>query len=185
MAIPVPHTWTAGEKPVTSANMQTLTDAILYWSGATTSTGVRKPNFRGRQTSIQSIPNGTWTAVTFDAEDVDYGNNHVTTVGLNDKFTATDPGRHRVSGGCGFASNSTGRRGVRYTVNGTAIDGSQSLIAAASGAMSVAGRTLEVYLNAGDILRLEVFQDATGGGALNTAVSGDVEPDFNVVLVSN
>src|SRR4051812_42679726 len=118
MAVPVPHTWTAGDN-ATSTAMQTLTDTGLWNLGSATSTSARKPFCQVRQTVVQSLAtSGTWQAVTFDTEDADYDSGHSTAT-FTDRYTAGTAGWYMVSGGCGFAANATGRRGVRYTVNGT------------------------------------------------------------------
>lgn len=182
--VPVPHTFVAGDD-ATSAVMQTLTDAILYLLGSITSSGSRKAFCQLRQTVAQSITTNTWQAVNFDAEDVDYDNSH-STVTNTDRFTAATPGWHSVAGGASFAGNVTGNRGCRYTVNGAAVDGSESVIPAANAAgfpTGVPGRRMWIFLNAGDILRLEAFQ--TSGAALNTNTIGDSRCYLSAELRSN
>lgn len=181
-AVPVPHTFVAGDD-ATSAVMQTLTDAILYLLGSTTSSGSRRPFALLRQTVSQSLAtSGTWTALTFDAEDVDYDNGH-STVTNTDRYTAGTTGWHHAPGGAGFGGNATGRRQARLAVNGTALNASATNTTANASAIIVATRTIPVFLNAGDILRVEALQDS--GGALSTAAAVEQQSSLHVEWRSN
>lgn len=183
MAVPVPHTWTAGDD-ATSAAMQTLTDAILYLLGSATSGGAKRPFAQPRQSVAQSLPTtAVWTALTFDAEDVDYDNGH-STVTNTDRYTALTTGWHIVSGGVAFAANAVGRRGIRYTVNGTVVNGSGVVLPTTAALVcAVPGREMAILLNVNDILRVEGMQES--GGALNTAVAAEQQPHLLVRLESN
>lgn len=182
--VPVPHTWVAGDD-ATSTVMQTLTDAILYLLGSTTSGGSRRPVAQPRQSVAQSLAtSAAWTALLFDTEDVDYDNGHSTATNT-DRYTAATTGWHAVGGGASYVGNATGLRGVRYSVNGTATNGSTVLLPAVTGSAFVcAARSMLIYLNAGDILRAEGFQSS--GGALSTVISGsDSQPLLSVEWRSN
>jgi hypothetical protein len=54
-----------------------------------------KPLFAGYQTASQAIATGTWTALTFTAESVDYDNGHSTTTNPS-RYTAQTAGWHWV-----------------------------------------------------------------------------------------
>lgn len=180
--VPVPHTWVAGDD-ATSTVMQTLTDAILYLLGSATSGGSKKPLCHLRQTVSQTPATGVWTAVTFDTEDVDYDSSH-STVTNTDRFTAATTGWHHVEGGAEWPANATGRRGVRFTVAAAAINGSGSVLPAGVAAqVTTPSRGLLIFLNAGDILRMEIFQDSTVG--LATVVVAPNQSTMSVYLVSN
>jgi hypothetical protein len=181
--IPVPHTWTAGDDATSSA-LQTLTDTCLFLLGSATSGGSKKALARLRQTVAQTIPTGVWTAVTFDVEDDDYDNGHSTSSNT-DQYVAGETAKHIVAGGCGFAGNVTGRRGVRYTVGGTAVNGSEAYIPASAAAtgVCVAGRCMIIPLNAGDILRLETFQET--GGNLATLATAQQQATLHAAFFSN
>lgn len=176
--IPTPSTQTASAV-VTSTLLNNHRDGLQYLLGSTmTGGGGRRPVAQMRQTVAQSIAvSGTWTAVTFDAEDVDYDAGH-STVTNTDRYTAATTGWHWVNGGVSFAANATGNRGVRFTVNGTVVNGSQVFEPAGGAIVSVPCRGMLVFLNATDILRLEAFQTSTA--ALNTSVTTGEQPSLAV-----
>lgn len=140
-----------------------------------------------RQTAAQSLPNNTWTGVIFDLEDVDTDVDGVgghSTVSNRHRYTARYPGWYQCSGGVGFATNTTGIRGVRWAVNGTGLSGNQATAAPTTGAVaSVPARTKYIYLDEGDFVELQAFQSS--GGALNTAVTADQQPSASIRWVSN
>lgn len=145
------------------------------------------PRAELRQATLQSIPNNTWTAITLDTEDADYtpdgANNQHDNVTNNSRFTAVYPGRYAVGGGSALVANATARRGVRYAVNGTAVQAQEALIAAtAANGISVPARMKTVFLNIGDYLEIQAFQES--GGALNTA-PGTGGPHMTVIWVAS
>ena len=183
MAIPVPHTWTAGDS-ATSANLQTLTDTGLYLLGSATSGGSKKPVFRGRQTIAQSLAtSGTFFSVTLDTEDDDYDNSHSTTTNTS-RFTAATAGRHAVFYGCGFTGNATGSRLLQLAANGTALLGSEFGFGTVpnAGHVELVGSFI-VNLNVNDYLEMQAMQSS--GGALNTFLSGSIQPFMHVYWLSN
>lgn len=176
--VPGTHTFTDGIAPSSEMNSY-VRDPIAFLQ--------RKPICKARQATLQSIPSGAFTSITLDAEDVDTdvdgvgGHDNVTN---NSRFTARYPGYHSISGGCSFASNVTGRRGVRVAVNGTAVNGSTVVLAATIAASVVVGNDRNlVYLNVGDYVELQAFQDS--GGALNTVSTTDSQPRLMVSWESN
>lgn len=120
-----------------------------------------------RQTAAQSIPNATYTAVAFNAEDVDSAGGH-DNVTNNSRYTAVYPGWYQVSGASGFVANAAGRRITGWAVNGTTLTGSQLSSPNTGGVVdiNVAARTMLAYLNVTDYVELLAYQDS--GGALNT-----------------
>lgn len=190
MAVPVPHTFTAGDN-ATSAVMQTLTDSALWNLGSTTSTGARQPLTRLRQTIAQSPATATWTAVTFDTEDVDYDSGHSTTINPS-RYTAVTAGWYSVSAVLWFTGNATGGRFGALAVNGSGgasltggISGSEVGHATVpnSGNLSIPIPEQLVHLNASDYVELYAFQNS--GGALATIVSGLTQPCLNITWISN
>lgn len=176
---PVPHTWTAGTDNATSANLQTLTDAALWLLGSTTSTGTRKPLFRGRNAAGMTFAtSGTPAAVTLEVEDVDYDNGH-STVTNTSRYTAQTAGWHLASGQISYPANATGQRVTYLAVNGTARAGTRIEVqASAANSTEIATPTDLVYLNVGDYL--EVFGLQNSAGSL-TATSAAM----NVAWISN
>lgn len=128
-----------------------------------------------RQATLQTIANGTFTALTFDAEDFDTYNGH-STVTNNDRYTCQLAGYYTLSGGVSFAANTTFTRAMQWTVNGTAVPGSDTNPNASTDGGSAArltARTITVLLAVNDIVRMTVFQGT--GGNLNTNVAGGTE----------
>jgi len=136
-----------------------------------------------RQTSNQSIPHGAWTAVNFDTEDVDSHGGHSTSVNTS-RYTATVAGWYEVIGRGGFASNSTGHRGVRIHKNGSVVNGSGNYFQTTTSDVWSNIGSAQVHLNGTtDYVETAVIQDS--GAALNTSASaGDVAPSMSVKLIS-
>lgn len=117
-----------------------------------------------RRTTTQSIPNNTWTAINFDAEDFDnYGGHDNST--NPDRYTVQKTGVYVLTGSGDLVQNATGTRGVRFTVNGTAVPGSAVGPNAGASDLWSASISTVLSLTAGDIVRLEVLQVSTA--ALN------------------
>lgn len=132
-----------------------------------------------RQTVAQTLSTATWTAITFDVEDADSPVGQHSTASNTDRYTALYTGLYAASGGVSFAGNATERRGARWTLNGTVINGSSSLIyAGGANPIVVPAQGITVALTAADILRLEGYQQS--GGNLNTSVTA---PDQSAMTV--
>lgn len=132
------------------------------------------PRFELRQSSAQSIPNNTDTAINFNAEDMD---TDPAGLGGHEPGTPTQwicryPGVYLLSGKATIGFNATGIRVVYLRINNIDVPGS---------AMTVSGTTAydpaittppkKVFLNAGDFVELWIFQNS--GVALNTFVAID------------
>lgn len=188
---PAPHTWTAGDS-ATSTVLQTLTDGILYALGSATSGGSRHGLCRMRQTVAQSlIASATWTAITYDTEDVDYDNGH-STVTSTSRYTAQTAGWHLVGGVLPWTGNATGGRFAALAVNGSGgasltgvVNSSEVGFATApnSGNLILTIPTMLVYLNAADYVEMYGLQ--TSGGGLQPLVSSAIEPMLSVSWQSN
>lgn len=132
------------------------------------------PRAELRQSVAQSVPSGVWTALTFDAEDADLdpnGNSTQHDAAVNtSRFTAVYPGRYLFAGAAGFVANAAGRRGCRWALNGTAVNGAEALVqATTANSITVPSRVKSIYLNIGDYVELQGFQES--GGALNTGTA--------------
>lgn len=138
---------------------------------------------RLRQTVAQSLTNTVWGAITFTTEDVDTAGAHDTVTNPS-RWTCPASGWYWIGGGVGFAANTTGIRGVRFAINGTAVNGSESL-AGASPSGSVGNRqparSMLIQLTAGQYLEMEAFQSS--GGALNTSVASTEQPSLDIMFV--
>lgn len=173
--LPAFRTWVAGEI-VTAAFMNTnIRDPgnfFLSW-----------PVFEGRQTAGQSIPNGTPTALLFDAEDIDTDNGHSTSVNTS-RYTPVTAGRFQISGGFTFVANATGVRNCDLWKNGASINaGSASYPANGANIARYPVRTMTMTANGTtDFFELAAFQSS--GGALLTDVSlGLSQSGFSVRMV--
>ncbi len=139
-----------------------------------------------RQGVAQSIPNSTWTACTFDTEDIDRDNGH-STVSNTSRYTGATPGYVWTAYTAAFALSSAGGRAGRIRLNGA--DSSQT---AGTGVFHVPPSALVSVISGGglqylngtsDYLELVVLQ--TSGGALNTYVATDVLTRLSVLWVSS
>lgn len=143
---------------------------------------LKKPIARLRSTVAQSVPSGTWTSVTFDVEDVDTDPDTIgghSTSSNTSRYTARYAGWYRLGGGCGFAANTTNRRGTRWAVNGTAVNGTEVQIQTTTGNEAIPpARGDLVFLNVGDYVELQAFQNS--GVALLTAATTTQQPSMAV-----
>lgn len=139
-----------------------------------------------RQTAAQSVPNATWTAVTFDTEDLDRDNGH-STVSNTSRYTATSPGYFWWAYSLTWAANATGQRGGRIRTNGT-----DAQVSAVARVLHNAGATFDTgqsgggaqYMNGTtDYVELMGFQNS--GGALNTNIASDGVPRLQAIWVSS
>lgn len=173
--VPVTRTWVAGEV-VTAAHFNTNIRDVFNFLLA-------PPIAELRQASAQSIPNNTHTAVTFDSEDVDSAGGH-SLVTNTSRYTFQYPGWYELAGGHSFATDAVGARGSYWAKNGTAVNGSNTVLPTVSG-LSWCGpaRTKQVFGNVSDYAELFVYQGR--GSALNTSVTAQEMPHASIRWVSN
>jgi len=160
--VPVPRTWTNGEF---------VTDTIMNGS-----TGIRDalnflkdpPRARIRQTTLQSLTNNVSTALNFQTEDFD--NDAIHDPASVTRLTCKTAGTYQLWGACSFVGNATGRRGLKWQVNGVDVPASQIIQpAAAASGLDLSARVVTLALVVNDFVELCAFQDS--GGALNTSVT--------------
>lgn len=126
--------------------------------------------------SLTTITNNTWTPITWAGtghEDYDTASIH-DGASNTDRFTVPSNGSYQVSGKVAIAISGSGIRGTRWTKNGSIVPGTVH-IAAPPGAGTVTrmpAATTTIACVAGDIIRLEAYQDS--GGPLDTTEGGDV-----------
>lgn len=137
----------ANATSIVSAN---ITDKRLF---------VGSTPFRARafQSTIQSIPNATFTKLTIDT--VSYDPNSNLDVVTNHRYTAPVTGYYRVTGSVLMASAATGLIAKIY-VNGSPVT------ASIQGTLLGGLAADEIHLNAGDFV--EVFVSQSSGAAVNT-----------------
>lgn len=166
-----PRTWVAGET-VTAAIMNThVRDNLSYLAAP--------PVFVGEQLTLQSIPNNTLTAITFDTEVIDTENGHSTSTNPS-RYTVTIPGYFDVDALVLYNNNGTGARRAAIAVNGTEIIEANYMTV--TGVVSTSAATVATIvgpLNIGDYI--ETFALQNSGGALNT-FAGSVGSRMSVHL---
>lgn len=113
-----------------------------------------------RQATAQSLTNNVFTTITFDTSEL----NEIPWT--TDHFTVPTAGYYQINAALIFATNSTGIRGIRITVNATAIAQSQGAAGTTGNGASVS-RCLK--LAAGDSVSIQGFQNS--GGALTVAAA--------------
>lgn len=149
---------------------------VFYAGQRLTAADLNYPLALLRQTTLQTLTTGTWTALTFTTEDIDSHSGH-STVSNTDRYVIQRSGNYWISGKSAYAANATGQRGSRFTKNGVAIPSSQ-VLAERTGTNNtmVSAPTMLVPFVLNDIVRIEGIQ--TSGGNLNTSVSGNDEQSF-------
>lgn len=120
-----------------------------------------------RQAVAQSIPNGAWTAILLDTEDVDSAGGHSLTINTS-RYIAQIAGWYQFSGGTSFSASATGVRYAGWMLNGSMINASSAGGYAGSAAqvVQVCARTIHISMAVGDYVELAGWQNS--GGALNT-----------------
>lgn len=122
------------------------------------------------KSAAQSIATAAFTAVTWNAEDLDTDTLH-DTVTNNSRLTAQLAGKYLVWATVTFAGNATGTRIVRLTKNGATNIGRGARVGGHADANAVTGVWL-VSLAATDYVEVEAYQDS--GAGLNV-VGNDTE----------
>lgn len=156
LPVPNPRTATAGEFE-TAAYMNAFRDALNF--------ALNPPEAVVFQTTVQSLPNSTFAAISFDSTTVDTYGGHSNTTN-NTRYTAQVAGWYWCAAQvCYDNTSSTGARQTFLAKNGTRINTAFqcSLGTATSQGVSV-GQL--VQLNVGDYVEVQGWQSS--GGALNT-----------------
>lgn len=135
-----------------------------------------------RDTTVQSIPNATYTALNFNVEDYDTHGAH-DNVTNNSRFTCPMAGILRLDGAVGYSANASGFRALIWSKNGTRLPGTQVADLAITGgkAMQVSARPYMVTVAAADYIELITYQDS--GAALDTSISADEQSSMTVTYV--
>lgn len=137
-----------------------------------------------RQTVAQSLTNSAFTALTFGTEDIDSHNGHSTSTNTSRYTVQTGyDGDYQLSGTAAIAAAAGGGRGTRWFKNGTAINGSETMVGNVNplnqGQPAV---TIIVSAVAGDYFELAAWQDS--GGAINSAVVAPAQSTASIRLVA-
>jgi hypothetical protein len=176
----VPQTkpaWTNGVDALDSTNLHAyLRDPFRFL--------MRRPAALLRRVTPQTIPNNTWTSLTWTVEDLDDDpdgvGGHSTTTAPS-RYTARYSGWYLCSGNVVWAASTVGRRQARWSKNGAPVDGSEFILpptSAAEGGGLL--RTMPIYLAEGDYLEAQVSQNS-GGNLDVSAVNSVVTPTLSIV----
>lgn len=135
----------------------------------------------GTKTSGTHTSTGNWQDVTsFDSSSTSTHGNFNTTTGI---YTVVVSGDYLVSANAGFATNSTGFRGIRILKTGGGSTGVGVFVSPVSGGQTnIATSGIVRGLVAGDILYMQAFQSS--GGNLNYATSTDVTTNLSISRLS-
>ena len=154
-------------------------DGGIRSTEASASTFVQ-PQVRVFNSAVQSIPNTTLTAHTFNSERWDTDSIH-STVSNTSRLTAVTSGLYDINGTIEFASNAIGHRQIAIKLNNITFISSHTTNALSTLSTNLAISTI-YQLAAGDYVELFVAQ--TSGGPLNTSVVGNSSPEFMMTRVS-
>jgi hypothetical protein len=163
----------------TPARLAVGTDGQVLTADSTAATGLAwstissTPTFVGcliTRTTAQSISNGSFTAITFDAESLDTDAFH-STVTNTSRITIPSgkDGKYLIFGQANFNANGTGRRIVRVYKNGANQSASEAEGTASASAYPSVSPTLILSLVATDYIELFVYQDSGGSLDVNSA----------------
>jgi len=172
--VPITRTAVAGEVTLAAHFNANIRDVLNFL--------LAPPIFELRQTAAQTLTTGVWTALTFDVEDLDSAGGH-STVTNTSRYTAVYPGWYQYGGGYGTAANAGGVRGTRPAVNGTTLNGGNTLEVGSANATAYPSRTKHIFLNVTDYAELQAFQSS--GGNLATAITADQQSSNSGRWVSN
>jgi len=163
MPVPVaPTAAVAGQPSRAGVQFNNLAAQTAYVIGG-------MPLFIGRQATVQAIPTAVWTAVTFDAHDVDRDGGHSLTVN-NTRYTSQTAGWYELQGAGSFSNATTGRRIVRLQNSGGPIPGTAAGGPTIGNANAVTLQTTGAfYIAVADYIEIALYQDS--GAALNTSVN--------------
>jgi len=118
-----------------------------------------------KSAEVQSINNGTFTAVVYDAEDFDTDSMHDNSTN-NTRITVPSTGLYLITATVSFAANATGERVVTFRVNGNT--GHRIGYQVTNGSTTLNAQiTTTTILNLTAADYVEVFAYQLSGGALN------------------
>lgn len=134
------------------------------------------------KSAVQSIPNATWTTLTFDSESFDTDAFHDNTTN-NSRITIPTgkAGKYLVNWQAVWVANNTGSRNTRLLKNGTtAAYGSWTSTASATDSTIHSNSTV-LDLAVGDYLEIQIGQ--ASGGALDASGGATIGNTFGVTYM--
>lgn len=153
--------WVAPPRPVSAEEAQRyLSDLELYLARLSEELS-RKLCVSVERTSAQTITTNTWTAISFDSVKYEFGDGELYDSASPTRITARRAGVFAVTATVRFANNSTGRRYINFSLNGTRLNTFVVFDALAIGVWS-ATEAMQLELAEGDYLEVEVWQSSGG-----------------------
>lgn len=158
-------------------------DATKFLNGAggyTVPAAITATSCKLRNSTSTSVPNGTFTTLTFDTEDWDSGGMHS---GANPtRITAPTAGKYMIVGSTGFAANVSGRRvlDIRDS-SGTIMARTESAPDPASASQTFCHVAAIVNMTAGGYVELVAWQNS--GSSLLTVVGSAFSPLFEAYKI--
>lgn len=141
------------------------------------------PRTRLRNTATVSTNTSTYTAMTWDTEVEDTDGMHSTSTNTS-RITIVTTGYYQLSGGIGWAANSTGQRRAWWHVNGTGVLGGLVTIPAGTATeMAIPAATITLSLTAGDYVELFGWQNSGGTLDMNPTTSFGSYAEARLVAV--
>lgn len=147
---------------------------LYMWNGTVWVPLISTIGSRVVRSTNYTLINNSVAALTFDAERTDTDAIHSTSVNT-DRLTAPVAGVYLIGGSTRYATNAVGVRTTYIEQNGSVIIGLDTK-AGISGTLTDISLNTLYYLNAGDYVRLMIFQ--TSGGNLDVQNVGNFSPEF-------
>jgi hypothetical protein len=174
VAVPTPLDWVGNAGNFASAAMLKagVEDVLRFL--------LDPPRVRVRSGVAQSIPTSSYTALAFATEDYDNeatathlsGTGMHDTVTNNSRLTCRTAGTYLLTGQVGHVGSASGRRGVRWDLNGGVLNGCQNIWApgVATG-VAYPAPVILVPMLVGDFVELKTFQEP--GSSQNTVATAE------------
>lgn len=177
MIIPSTRLFKAGEIETGSYLNSSITNLGNFLLG--------KPVFSAWQSVAQSLPNNTYTPITFTSEVVDRDNGHSVTTNTS-RYTAQTAGYYLFNASIQYAANVTGTRRAFWYFNGAAAPNGGGFFSTASTLTAVTATVIAPpllqYCAVGDYVEITGLQNS--GAALSTVATGGVFSTFSAIWVS-
>ncbi len=158
MVVPNPRTWVDGELVSPEELNTEIRDAINFV--------LNPPAVAANLTTPQTIPDSTWTTITFNLVTRDTDSiSDLSTLGT---YTIQTPGLYLLGCNAIWASNTSGVRHVAVFVNGVNV-GRESRDAISSGVAGGLTISKSQVLTVGDVVEFKAHQNTGAGRTLNGA----------------
>jgi hypothetical protein len=157
--VPTMPDWTSRQL-TTSALLEQITTYVRFWANP--------PMFRMYQSIAQSIPNNAFTQLTLDTPDYDTDSGRSGISPYSYTIPAGMTGRWRFTIKNSLAVNATGMRLGQLYKNGVGLPQPQKFEVPNGSFPGQVLITVTIPVSAGDVMAAYVWQNITGGGALNT-----------------